>query len=83
MKLYKAKSLDGAEKRVRELQRQLREASEILERWANERKALAKLAAKGPCFFNPLEAFAAETIRDEILFHCGLAPDGKFLESCK
>ena len=79
MKLYKAKSLAGAEMRVRELQRQLREANEILERWAMERKLLAKLAAKGPCFDNPLIVFDAEKIRDGILKNCGLAPDGKFL----
>jgi hypothetical protein len=33
----------------------------------HELRLLAKLAAKKPMFFNPLEAFAAETLRDRIL----------------
>lgn len=40
---------------------------------------LAKLAAKGPTFFNPLEAFAAEDVRDKILASMGMKPDGTFL----
>lgn len=40
---------------------------------------LAKLAAKGPAFFNPLEVMAAEGVRDRILKDLGMAPDGSFL----
>ena len=38
-----------------------------VERLRVERLALAKLAAETPQFFNPLEAFAAQKIRDDVL----------------
>lgn len=73
------KSQANAEKRVRELERQLNEWRQIAERFDVERKMLAKLAAKGPTFFNPLEAFAAEDVRDKLLAKMGMKPDGTFL----
>jgi hypothetical protein len=39
----------------------------VLGGWVRERIELAKLAAKTPQFFNPLEAAAAEFLRDRIL----------------
>jgi len=66
-RLYRAKSITGAQRRVRDLERQVQERDALLERWNKERQLLARLAAKGPAFFNPLEAMYAEKIRDEIL----------------
>lgn len=83
---YTAKSLSGAQRRVRELLKQRKELMADLQRldqhlnnFLKERIMLAKLAAKGPAFDNPLVAFEAEQIRDDILRRVGLAPDGKFL----
>lgn len=88
MSSHKFKSLDGAVRRVRELERQVandrRVYEDIISRRSNEIVALAKLAATGPAFFNPLEAFAAEAIRDRILRTCcKLKPDGSPLEGGK
>lgn len=77
---YKARSLKGAERRVRELLKQRAYHIEILENWNKERKLLAKLAAEGPCFDNPLIAHEAKKIRDHILSLMNLGPDGKFLD---
>jgi hypothetical protein len=42
---------------------------------------LAKVAAEGPCFNNPLDAWAAKTLRDRILrVKCGLLPDGSRID---
>lgn len=67
MKPYKAKSLSGAQARVRQLSKQVAERDELLERWNYERRMLAKLAAETPQFFNPLVAMEAKQIRDTIL----------------
>lgn len=76
----KVKSIDGAERRIKSLKKQLREADALLVRFNAERIALAKLAAKGPAFFNPMDAFYAESIRDTILRElCGMNPDGTAL----
>jgi hypothetical protein len=48
------------------------EISRLLE----ERLALAKLAADGPAFYNPLDVIVAVKVRDEILHRHGLNPDG-------
>ena len=43
----------------------------------DERILLAKAASDGPCFYNPIEAMAAKTLRDTILKdECGLLPNG-------
>jgi len=78
MAAYKAKSLTGAQRRVRELEQQVAALNSLLNQWKCERTALAKLAAKGPAFFNPLEAIAAECLRDGILGSLGMRPDGTF-----
>ncbi len=72
-KPYTAKSLSGAQKRVRQLQRQVAERDELLNRWDHERRLLARLASKpnDPIrtqpFLNPLTFLEAEQIRDRIL----------------
>lgn len=78
MAAYKAKSLTGAQRRVRELQQQIVALNNLLNQWNRDRIALAKLAATGPAFFNPLEAIAAEQIRDAILAKLKMNPDGTF-----
>lgn len=77
-KPYQAKSINGAQRRVRQLQKQLDECHRLLGQFAKERLLLAKLAATGPAFFNPLEAFAAEDVRDKILAQNGMNSDGTF-----
>ena len=66
-KPYKAKSLKGAQSKVRQLQRQIFERDDLLRRFDNQRRLLAKLASDTPQFFNPLEVMAAKKLRDEIL----------------
>lgn len=75
---YKPKSLSGATRRVRELERQIAARDQLLDRWKLERRQLAKLAATGPAFSNPLEAMEAEKLRDGILTSLGMRPDGTF-----
>ncbi len=77
-KPYTARSLPAAQRRVRELVKLNATLMDLLERYGNDRKLLAKLAAKGPAFDSPLKAWAAEKIRDGILANLGLNPDGSF-----
>ncbi len=80
-KPYTAKSITGAERMVRSLQKQVVTLDAIATKWNHERKMLAKLAATGPAFFNPLDVMDAERIRDEILAQIGMRPDGTFIPS--
>ena len=71
---YKAKSLSGAERKVRQLQKEvdeLRYHAQNLEKQiikiTDERFWLAKLASKTPLFDNPLHVWEVEKMRDEIL----------------
>lgn len=80
-KTYKPRSISGAIRRIRDLEFQLNQSNKLLEQWKNERILLAKLAATGPAFFNPLEAFAAEKIRDQILASQRINPNGSFRTS--
>ena len=68
-KLYKAKSISGAQAEVRQLRRQVSECHTLLDRFDRERKLMARLAADTPQFFNPLVVFEAKKIRDELLRH--------------
>ena len=52
------------------------EYEEVLDLYRTEKKLLAKLAATGPAFDNPLEAMAAKKLRDVVLSSIGLNPDG-------
>jgi hypothetical protein len=47
-----------------------------IKRLQSERLLLAKLAARTPQFFSPLEAMAAETLRDTILAKAAEAAEG-------
>lgn len=76
---YKAKTISGAEKRVRQLLKCMERRGELLDQWCRERKLLAMLAAKGPAFSNPLHAAAAEKIRNEILASMRMNPDGSYM----
>lgn len=67
MKPYKAKSLKGAQTRVRQLVKQIVTLHELLNRFALERELMAKLAADSPQFDNPLVVYEAKKIRDRIL----------------
>lgn len=64
---YKAKTLSGAQRRVRELMSVQADTMRLLDRFAEERLMFAKLASKTPMFFNPLEVARAEKLRDELL----------------
>ena len=86
-KPYKAQSIFGAQRRVRkmvaELERsefRLRDLFIECELLQHERRELAKLAATGPAFFNPLWAMEAEKIRDRVLRELGMNPDGSFIK---
>lgn len=87
-KLYKAKSLRAAEREVRRLRKHREDDAEIIRQYrlalqnvCAERRILAKLAAKGPCFDNPLAAMEAETLRDRVLrSECRLTPEGKHIQ---
>lgn len=76
--MYKAKTLSGAQRRVRELMKQREALNDLIEQLVRERHMLAKLAAKGPAFFNPLEVMEAEQLRDAVLDRLGMNPDGTF-----
>lgn len=73
------KSQAGAERRVRQLEKQTATLKAIAKKFYSERIMLAKLAAKGPAFFNPLHAMEAATVRDEILRKLNMNPDGSFI----
>jgi len=79
---YQARSLKGAQNEVRRLRKCVLDLIHENMRLARDRRTLAKLAAEGPAFFNPLEAMAAEKIRDEILLReCRLNFDGSPIAS--
>lgn len=76
-KPYKAKTLSGAQSYARMLIKSRAKIVALLERYARERKLMAKLAADGPCLLNPLELATAKKLRNEILRNeCRLNPDG-------
>ena len=76
-KPYKARSIEGAETRVRQLQKQYDDLDKLARKYHLERNLLAMLSATGPCFNNPLEAMMAEQVRDDVLrISCRLNPDG-------
>lgn len=79
MPTYKAKTIAGAERRVRELMKQVDQLQASLEHYKSERHWLAKLAATGPAFNDPLIIYEARKLRDRILRdELGLFPDGSY-----
>lgn len=82
-KPYVAKTITGAQRKVRELQRdieqlraELADVDRYLVREQHTSRLLARLAATGPAFDNPLIAWEAEERRNKILAELGLNPDG-------
>lgn len=73
---HKFKSIDGAVRRIRELEGQVRERDYVLTLWLHERIALAKLAAYTPQFDNTLDIVEAIRIRDAIMAQIGLTVPG-------
>lgn len=64
---YKAKTITGAQARVRMLERRIQKMDEMIGRIAAERRLMARLAADTPQFSSPLDVRAAKKIRDRIL----------------
>jgi hypothetical protein len=79
-KPYTSRSLPSAIREVRKYRRLIAAYQRTCTKLDAERNVMAKLAADGPCFFNPLEAMEAKRLRDEVLLAQGLAPDGTFLK---
>ena len=67
MSKYKAKSLAGAQRRVRQLETQIESWSAVCDQVIKDRNLMAKLAAETPQFFNPLDVMEAKKTRDLIL----------------
>lgn len=80
-KPYKARSLKAAEKRVNLLRRHVQELDAIARFYKLERDLIARLAATGPAFFNPLDAAEAEGIRNRVLREQRMNPDGTYILS--
>lgn len=64
---YKAKSISGAQDMVRRLRKQIAERDALLTRFDRERRLMAKLASDDAKFFNPVEAWEATRLREELL----------------
>ena len=64
---YKARTIAGATARVRQLEENFHRLDQLAMKYKKERDLLAQLAARTPQFDNPLEAIAAESLRDAIL----------------
>ncbi len=79
LNVYHAKTLSGAQTMVRMLLKQRDERHALLENYAHKLTLLARLAADGPAFDNPLTIYDAKVIRDEILRRMNMGPDGKYL----
>lgn len=67
MKPYKARTLKGAEAKVNQLLKSLRELEEKNTELACGRYLMAKLASREPQFYNPLVVMSVERMRDTIL----------------
>lgn len=67
MKKYKFKSLDGAVRRVKQLEKINAQNTAYVNDLIYERDLLARLAAEEPMFSNPLEVWNAKHVRDRIL----------------
>lgn len=77
------KSIEAAEARIRLLEKRIGQLDVICSSYERDYKTaqnvclmLAKLAADGPAFFNPLDIVTAKQGRDVILRRAGLNPDG-------
>lgn len=82
---HRFKTIEGAVRRVRQLEKIVdlyvrADAALLCERKATAKKLemLARLSADGPAFMNPLTVYEAKSIRNEILAKHGMNPDGSF-----
>jgi hypothetical protein len=73
-RIYRARTLAGAEKRVRQLQARIQEYELICKRLQSEQVALAMLAAGKPMFYNPIHVAKALKLRDAVLRRAGKIP---------
>jgi hypothetical protein len=85
---HRFKSIEGAVRRIRQLEKiieQYRDISGDLSAdnqiFDQDRKLMARLAADGPCFDNPLIIYEAKCLRDRLLAMQRLTPDGKYMEA--
>lgn len=74
------KSIEATERRIRRLESHCYEYKQICDLYQQEKIMLAKLAATGPAFFNPLDAMEAEKLRDKLLRSVRINPDGTFID---
>jgi hypothetical protein len=74
------KSLKYAQRRIRELEKLVSTWRGIAGELNEDRAMLAKLAADGPAFFNPLNVHEAKRLRNLILGQLGMNPDGTFIK---
>ena len=65
-----------AEQRLNQVEKKLEQERDRVERHRQNMLLLAKLAADGPCFDNPLNAMEAKALRNDLLYQAGLRPDG-------
>lgn len=66
------KTVENAEKRIRVLEERLAWYEQHCRNNDAAILMLAKLSSKAPMFFNPIEAMAAEAVRDTVLESKGL-----------
>ncbi len=75
---HRYKSIDGAVRRIRNLEKMIARYEGYCLRYEAELKAVSMMAADGPAFDNSLVAMGAKEIRDRVLREkCGLQPDGQ------
>lgn len=67
----------AAEQRLAQVEEKLEQERDRLERCRQQMLMLAKLAADGPCFFNPLHVAEAKALRNDLLYQAGLRPNGQ------
>ncbi|HYF35134.1 MAG TPA: hypothetical protein VD994_07605 [Prosthecobacter sp.] len=79
MRKPRFKSIESAVKRLEQYKAAFKDACQRAKDAMADAKLMARLAADGPCFDNPLEAMAAKNRRDELLAIQGLRPDGKHI----
>jgi hypothetical protein len=67
----------AAEQRLAQVEAKLEQERDRVERCRQQMLMLAKLAADGPCFLNPLHVAEAKALRNDLLYQAGLRPNGQ------
>ena len=67
----------AAEQRLAQVEKKLEQETARVGRYRKQMTMLAKLAADGPCFFNPLHVSEAKALRNDLLYEAGLRPNGQ------